>query len=509
MKCSPALSLRRYIARATAPLILLLCAPGITIAQQWHDHPYWASADSIPVSGRPVPELNWIDQQVRDFMTTRSIPAGQVGVALNGNVVFLKGYGHGFTRLALPENAPFRQASISKPITAAAIQHLISQSALSLNDFAFDRGQRIPVGPILVPVGGVLPSPKYRPFGTATARFEEITVRHLLEHTSGLRSAYSSDHAFQDVLIAAEMGVSSPPGRVNKVRWVQGKPLHCIPGSCTNYSNIGYLVLGEIVETVSGLTVEQYVRTHILTPQKGVPVTELYAARSFREWQNPREPYYKTLDARPDQATGPLMVANVFDDHGPEQVERAYGGHHYEDSVAFGGFVASPAVILSFANQYQLGLGTPIGAQVNAARFGGSLPGHETVVHQEEVPGAGRLVVYVAFNFRPVQSWNFHQGHWPTDQLAELLPTLRLQAPNTFFPWPATTSDGFWTRLGSEFNQGVGGYNAPFRGFQRMLNQTTQGSRIRLFSGTQNWTGVLDRPMVIDAPEGIATLGSP
>lgn len=89
-----------------------------------------------------------------------------------------------------------------------------------------------------------------------------------------------------------------------------------------------------------------------------------------------------------------------------------------------------------------------------------------------------------------------------------LLPTLRVQAPNTNFPWPATTSDGFWTQPGAELIAGVGGYNAPFRGFQRMLNQTTAGSRIRLKPGSQNWTGVLDRPMVIDAPEGAVTLGA-
>ncbi len=489
--------------------LLLLCSAVPASAQQWHDHPYWERAADIPVSGRPVPELSWIDEEVQEFMATRSIPAGQVAVALNGRVVFMKGYGHNFSRQALPENAPFRQASISKPITAAAIQHLIGRGLLSLEDFAFDRGQQVQVGQNLITVGGILPSPRYAAFGTPTARFEEIRVRHLLQHTSGLRTANEpGDHAFQDRLIAEEMGVPSPPGRVNMVRWVQGKALHCAPGTCERYSNIGYLVLGEIVETVSGLSVEQYVRTHILTPQKGVPVTELYGARSFRSQQSPREPYYKTLNASPANATGPQMVDNVFDNQGAAEVERAYGGHNYEDSIAFGGFVASPAVLLAFGNEYQLGLGTPIGAAVNQAGFGGSLPGHETILMQEEVPGAGRLVVYVAFNFRPAQSWNFHHGHWPSDMVNALLPTLRLQAPNTNFPWPATTSDGFWTQPGAELIAGVGGYNAPFRGFQRMLNQTTAGSRIRLKPGSQNWTGVLDRPMVIDAPEGAATLGA-
>jgi hypothetical protein len=55
----------------------------------------------------------------------------------------------------------------------------------------------------------------------------------------------------------------------------------------------------------------------------------------------------------------------------------------------------------------------------------------------------------------------------------------------------------------------IGSYDRPWNGFQHALSNTTSHRRMRLKPGTQNWTGLLDRPMVIDAPEGIATLGSP
>lgn len=499
--------------RHLAAVALAMCglaAPAS--AQAWHTYPYWNGANNIPVSGRPVPQLTWLDDEMKDFMNTRSIPGGVMGISRNGNIVYLRGFGHNYTKGNLPENTPFQLASVSKPITAAAARHLISTGAIDLDDFAFDRGQTIQSGQFTVQVGGILPSPKYAPFGTSAQNVEKITVSHLLFHRSGWYAGPQSgnlDYAFHDVDCAADMGVASPPGSVNKIRWIQSKPLGFVPGEDAEYSNINYLILGEIVQHVSGMSLEEYVRTHVMTPDLWIPSTEIFGGHSFRAWQNPREPYYKTLNAHPNSATGPLMVENVFDSVGPSMVERPYGGHDVEAAVPFGGFVASTEAMLRFAEAYNIGYSTnpassfalPVVGTVNTSNYNGSLPGFETRLVQIDTVLNGSFRFFVAFNQR--SNSNFFSGHWPTvflDSVQDSLTSLNQT-------YPGTTSDGFWTQLGTELTQGVGGYNTPFRGFQRMLDQTTTGSKVRLLPGAQGWTGVLDRQMLLDAPLGEVLIG--
>ncbi|MFA5683123.1 MAG: serine hydrolase domain-containing protein [Lysobacteraceae bacterium] len=491
-----------------------LCLPAAAHAQQWHDHPYWSTAASIPISGRPVPELAWLDEEMRSYMQERSIPAGVMGVMRNGRIVYLRGFGHDFNRNPLPENAPFQLASVSKPITVAAARHLIASGAIALDDFAFDRGQ-VDGG---TPVGGILPQNLYSaPGNFEDTRVAEIRVGHLIHHGTGWFAGPHNDDtdiAFGDRECANELGVASPPGPRNKVRCILGQPLEFRPGSLYRYSNVSTLILGEVIKHVSGMSLDAYVRTHIMRWQIEIPETEIFRGRSFREWQNPREPYYKTLNRHPDTATGPWMVDNVFDNHGPNRVERPYGGHDVEMALAYGGFVASAAAMLEFANHYDVRLsifpdstfGMPLGPERLTWRGGhnGSLPGFETAIEQYDVAENARYRFYVAFSARSYHE-DFYDEHWPGHFLNQVRVTLT-GAQQT---WPTQRVDGFWTRLGSELSQGVGGYHAPFRGFNRMLNQTTRGSRIRLLPGSQSWTGVLDRPMLIDAPEGVATLGAP
>lgn len=481
-------------------------------AQAWHTYPYWNGANNIPVSGRPVSQLTWLDDEMKTFMNTRSIPGGVMGISRNGNIVYLRGFGHNYSKANLPENTPFLLASCSKPLTAAAVRHLISTGAIEMDDFAFDRGQTIQSGQFFIQVGGILPSPKYAPFGTAAANIEDITVSHLLFHQSGWYVGPASnyeDHAFYDQLCADQMGIASPPGPANKIRWIQNKPLGFAPGTDAEYSNINYLILGEIVKEVSGLSVEEYVRTHIVTPEMWVPSTEIFGGRSFRAWQNPREPYYKTLNANPTSATGPWIVPNVFDSFGSNNVEAPYGGYDVEASVAYGGFVASAQAMLRFAEAYDIRystnptspFATPVTGDVQSGSYNGSLPGFETRIVQIDTANNGSFRFFVAFNQRSNNS--FYSGHWPSDFLDSVQDDLT--SPNQTYP--ATTSDGFWTQPGSELTQGVGGYNAPFRGFQRMLDQTTTGSKVRLLPGNQTWTGVVNRQMLLDAPLGEVVIG--
>lgn len=502
----------RRALRPLPALLLLLALPLQVWAQQWHDHPYWPTANDIPVSGRPVPALAWVDADMRSFMQQRSIPGGVFGVMRNGRIVYLRGFGHDYHRNPLPENSPFALASVSKAITVAAARHLIATGAIDLEDFVFDRDQVVDG----VTVGGILPADPYSAQAWEDGRVEDIRVSHLIRHRTGWyvgANGVIQDYAFYDRECAQELGVASPPGPVNKIRCILGKGLGFNPGAFREYSNVNTLILGEVIQHVSGMALVDYVRLHLMRWQIGIPETEIFGGHSFRSWQNPREPYYKTLDAHPDTATGPWRVPNVFDGIGGAMVERPYGGYDVETSVPYGGFVASAAAMLEFADHYDVrgndaadsrfGMPLQAGPLLSHGGYNGSLDGFETRIYQQDVDADQRVRFFVAFNARSNDP-TFFDGHWPTQFLESVRP--RLISPNQ--AWSEDRSDGFWTQPGAELIAGVGGYHAPFRGFQRMLNRTTAGSRIRLKPGSQNWTGVLDRPMVIDAPEGAVTLGA-
>lgn len=479
-------------------LALLLGSQG-ALAQNWWANPYWADEDSIPVSGRPVPELAWLDQRVREYMVDRNAPNMVFGIMLDGRIVYLRGFGHNHDFQPLPENTPMRLASVSKTITTAAARHLISTGAITLGDFVFDRGQ---------PGGGILPSSTYAPVGTPDARIGQITVSHLIHHRSGW---YAGDHTngedfvWYDQECAAALGVASPPGATNKIRCILANPLAFDPGSEARYSNINTLILGDVIEHVSGINLDDYVRAHVMRPAIGIPATEIRAGRTFREWQDPREPYYKSQQTT--SSSGPWMFPTAFDNYGPAQVANPYGAYAVEDAVPFGAFVASPAAMLEFAWRYDIRystdeasrFGMPVNGTEATGGFNGSLSGFQSRVEQRDVPGVGSLRIFIATSFRR-ESASWHEP-------SALLSFVRDALIDGSQVYPDTTSDGFWTALGTPAASGVGGYNAPFRGMQRMLDQTTAGSKIRLFPGSQAWTGVLSTPMVIDAPLGHATIG--
>ena len=161
---------------------------------------------------------------------------GSLLVAENGTVILKKGYGFANFEWDIP-NTPdtkFRLGSITKQFTAMLIMQQVEKGAIALDD----------------------PIDKYlkdypKPQG------EKVTVRHLLTHTSGTpnytefmdirrdRSSYSLDR-----LIAT----------------FSSKPLEFEPGTKWHYSNSGYVLLGAILEHVTGKPYEALLRTSILDP---------------------------------------------------------------------------------------------------------------------------------------------------------------------------------------------------------------------------------------------------
>lgn len=163
-------------------------------------------------------------------------PGAAVIVARGGEVLLRKGYGLASVELGVPASPEhvFRIGSITKQFTAVAILLLVEEGKLSLDDEVT------------------------RFFPGWPTHGHRITVEHLLTHTSGIRS-YTSIPAF-----GAMMRTALPLERL--IASFRDEPMDFAPGTDFRYNNSGYVLLGAIVEQLSGQRYAEFLRTRIFEP---------------------------------------------------------------------------------------------------------------------------------------------------------------------------------------------------------------------------------------------------
>jgi CubicO group peptidase (beta-lactamase class C family) len=462
------------------------------------------TASAVPaVSGRPVPELTDLDDMMTTFMDANSITAGVLGVVQDGRIIYLRGFGEDFDGNDLPENALFRIASLTKPITAACIRQLVADP---VNANAFNLGQ--PGGGVLNCVGTRAPWPALwsPPPATPGMTSNNTTVDHLLNHEGGWDhdtdndgSNENADMTYSEATIASQMGVPSPPGRNRTMGYILGLPLQVAPGggsSGTTYSNYNYLALGLIAEQVSGQDLVTYIRQNVLTPQMWVPSTEILQGRTFRADQNPREPYYDD----------PSLWPNVYDnDPEPEQVELPYGEWDQESRIGQGGIVCSAATYLTFADRYRAGYtARSIGQPLDTTPI---LPA-EQPGHTGSFPGGTNSgITQRPDGYRIFAVFNKNSPNNVPNYGGTMTGMVDTYLDNNVIPVINRTSDGFWTEPTGGAGTDVGGFHQPFHSFASAMAKTTSGSKIRLKPGNSDWTGKIAKRIRLDAPLGEAKIG--
>jgi N-acyl-D-amino-acid deacylase len=300
------------------------------------------SIAGYPDSGFAGPEF--FDEVMRKFLAERGIQAGTLAVSRDGKLLWERGYG-------IEADAPFRLASVTKPITAAAIRKLIREGKLSLDTKAF-------------PLLGLHPPPGRQP----DPRLNNITIQHLLEHKSGWDYQKTFDPMFRPQEIAAALKGPVPPGPVDITRYMMGQPLQFDPGSKESYSNFGYCVLGRVIEQVSGQTYLAYVRKNIFDPL-GARSVDL--GRTLPRYRNPREPVYRN----------PRKGRNVLDPQSKEEVPAPDGTFYLAAMDAHGGLIASSRDVVRFLDAYWLS-GEPRQGNGPAYVSFGQLPGTFTMAMQ-------------------------------------------------------------------------------------------------------------------------------
>jgi CubicO group peptidase (beta-lactamase class C family) len=160
--------------------------------------------------------------------------SGSVLIAKGGNVVLEKGYGMANYELNVPckPETKFRLGSITKQFTATCIMQLQEKGLLSTGDLISKYVENTPDA------------------------WKDITIHHLLTHTSGLPN-FTADIA----LFSDRRRPLTPMQLIEKMR---EKPMRFKPGEKYEYCNTGYIILTAVIEKVSGQSYADYLQSHIL-----------------------------------------------------------------------------------------------------------------------------------------------------------------------------------------------------------------------------------------------------
>lgn len=235
----PARSLRHRVLPPAAAFALALAArpaegqpgtpgrttPGRTAAGQTFDRARFAAA---------------VDSIVAAALKPGASAGAAVAVVRGADTLVLRSYGYADVEfdVPMPERAVFEIGSVTKQFTAAAVLQLAEQGKLSLDD---DLTKYLPGYP---------------------TRGQRVTVRRLLDHTSGIRS-YTEVPGFE------AMQARKLP-RDSLVALFAAEPFDFAPGAEMSYNNSAFFLLGLIVERVSGTSYADYVRRNLFD-RAGMP----------------------------------------------------------------------------------------------------------------------------------------------------------------------------------------------------------------------------------------------
>ena len=229
---------------------------------------------------------------------------GSVLVARGGTVLFEKGYGYKNKKENTwnDSNTVFQIGSITKQFTSAIILQLEEKNRLSLQDKLSKYIPDYPNG-------------------------DQITIEHLLTHTSGVYN-YTNDTAFM------RRSAFTPISRDSLIATFKNKPLDFHPGAQFNYSTSGYILLGYIIEKVTGKSYFQVVRENIFRPlhmdHTGFDFSGLVSAD-------------KAIGYRPSETGEPAPIVDSSVSFAAGAIYTTLGDLYKWDRALYTGNIISPA----------------------------------------------------------------------------------------------------------------------------------------------------------------------
>lgn len=292
----------------------------------------------VSVTGIANPALSPFDDLFTKFLKANSIPGAAVAVTRGGKLMYARGFGYADVenKTSVEPNSGFRIASVSKPITAVGIMHLVDAGKMKLDDHVMKYLKLEPV----IPPGGKLDK-----------RWNQITVRHCLQHTGGWdrdkKGGFDPIGIPWDIMEALK--IKHAPTADDIVRYMMGRPLDFDPGTKMVYSNLGYLVLGRVIETVTGQKYAPWIRANILKP---VGAAAMHLGRGLPEDRSKNEVHYYDSKKRKWDCLYPPKVH--------QKVQLPDGAENIEGFEAHGGWVSSAIDLVRFASAFDYGKKSPL-----------------------------------------------------------------------------------------------------------------------------------------------------
>jgi CubicO group peptidase (beta-lactamase class C family) len=193
---------------------------------------------AFPAAAQPTTDdFAAVDAYITETMRRLPIDGLSLAIVKGDQILYLQGYGTANqSGDPVTPQTPFMLASITKTFTALAIQQLAAAGKLDLD----------------APLRATIPEFRLADEGAAAA----LTVRHLLNHTSGISTLegtqpYAHDPATTFAEALEHLALYRPSHQ---------------PGAQVEYSNLNYVLLGEVVTRASGQPYADYVQTNILNP---------------------------------------------------------------------------------------------------------------------------------------------------------------------------------------------------------------------------------------------------
>lgn len=286
------------------------------------------TADKRPITGFGAASLEPFDRIITRLLVRYGIPGAALAVSKHGRLLLSRGYGWAnvTTRQPVQPNSRFRLASLSKPITAVATLHLGEQLVAEGRYPNLESFLNARVLPLLNlrPINGKLGDP----------RLNQVTIRDLLQHSGGWNRNWAGDPLYRPTItpIAKALGKPETLSSPDLLQTMLSRKLQFAPGSRSVYSNVGYLMLGRVVEQLSGQKYPGYVREML----SGMGIYNLEPGHTNTPL--PNEVRYYDFPGAP-------MTKSMLDS---SKVSRPYGEFYLEAQIPNAGWIASAPELVQF-----------------------------------------------------------------------------------------------------------------------------------------------------------------
>ena len=228
-----------------------------------------ASPDSVGLSAA---RLARVDAALKPYIDNKQLAGAVVAIARKNKTVYMKSFGAADidSNKAMTDDAIFRIASMTKPVTSVAVMMLYEDGKFLLDDPVAKFIPEFKEPKVLMADGKTVPAKR------------EITIRDLLRHTSGISYRFWGK-PIAEVYEKAGIsdGLEPTAGTIaENAKRIAAQPLHSQPGEAFEYG-LNTDVLGYLVELISGMPLDRFFKERIFNPLK-MPDTQFYVSDAQR-----------------------------------------------------------------------------------------------------------------------------------------------------------------------------------------------------------------------------------